>query len=84
VRRLAGEIRNSIDFHIRPDAGGDAESEVDHVLLAGPAASIAGFADALSERLGLPVGVPDVGGVDPEDRGLYAVAAGLSVAEAPA
>ncbi|MCW2966389.1 MAG: pilM [Solirubrobacteraceae bacterium] len=85
VRRLAGEIRNSIDFHIRPETGSDAAgSEVDQVLLAGPAASIAGFADALSERLGLPVGVPGVGGVDAADRGLYAVAAGLSVAEAPA
>lgn len=83
VRELAGEVRNSIDFHRMQDAGGDVSS----VVLSGPALAISGFAEMLSTELGMEVrtqtvgfvGEP-VGHVAPEH---LAIAAGLAVEEAP-
>jgi type IV pilus assembly protein PilM len=80
-RRIAAEIQSNLDFHRTMDGGVPVESAV----LTGPAASIPGFAAALSAHLGLPVetgkihGTSD--GVQPERA---AIAAGLAVAEVPA
>jgi type IV pilus assembly protein PilM len=82
VRRIAGEVRNSLDFLSSGDA--DQVPAVERVVLSGPAIAIAGFAEALGERLALPVEIGDVDGVESPDRGLYAVAAGLTVEEVPA
>lgn len=84
VREIAGEVRNSLDFHRSQDAG----REVSTVVLSGAALQIAGFAGALSAQLGVPV-IPQTvalapdghsGSVSPER---LAVAAGLAVEEAP-
>lgn len=83
VRELAGEVRNSIDFHRMQDVGGSVSS----VVLSGPALAISGFAQLLSTELGMEVraqtvgfvGEP-VGHVAPEN---LAIAAGLAVEEAP-
>jgi type IV pilus assembly protein PilM len=84
VREIAGEVRNSIDFHRMQGGGG----EVSSVVLSGPALAIAGFAQALSTELGMEVRAQTVGFVGeagghvaPEH---LAVAAGLAVEEAPA
>jgi type IV pilus assembly protein PilM len=83
VREIAGEVRNSIDFHRMQEGGG----EVSSVVLSGPALAIAGFAQALSSELGMDVRAQTVGflgeaagHVAPEH---LAVAAGLAVEEAP-
>jgi type IV pilus assembly protein PilM len=84
VREIAGEVRNSLDFHRSQDGGG----EVSTVILSGPALQIAGFARALQSELGVPV-VPQTvgminegasGSVSPEH---LAVATGLATEEAP-
>jgi type IV pilus assembly protein PilM len=85
LRRIAGEVRNSIDFHLGaegPAAG--AAPQVERVLLTGSAVRVSGFAELLSQRLSLPVETPDVDGVDADGRGLFAVAAGLAVEEVAA
>lgn len=83
VRELAGEVRNSIDFHRMQDVGGDVSS----VVLSGPALAISGFAQMLSTELGMEVRTQTVGftgeatgHVAPEH---LAIAAGLAVEEAP-
>ena len=82
VRRIGGEVRNSLDFHHAQDAG--AAPSVQRTVLTGAAAVVPGFADALSVELGMPVttGVVD-GGSDKVDLPLLTVAAGLAVEEAP-
>jgi len=81
VRRIAAEIRNSLDFHAAQ--GGDGL--VSRAILAGPASAIPGFEAGLSSELGLPV---TIGAVDGAPAGLsggrLAVAAGLATEEAPA
>jgi len=75
LRRIAGEVRTTLDFHLRSD------EPVEHVLLTGPGAAVPGFADALAAQLGLTVelaGVPVPDGLEPTR---YAVAAGLAVEE---
>ncbi len=84
VREIAGEVRNSLDFHRSQDGGG----EVSSVILSGPALRIAGFASALQSELGVPVVSQTVGlasdgstgEVSPEH---LAVATGLATEEAP-
>lgn len=83
VRELAGEVRNSIDFHRMQEVGGDVSS----VVLSGPALAISGFAQMLSTELGMEVRTQTVGlvgepagHVAPEH---LAIAAGLAVEEAP-
>lgn len=78
IRRLAGEVRTSLDFHI-----GSGES-VERVALTGPALGVAGFAEALAARLEIPVDEVDVRGPDGLAAGRFAVAAGLAVEEIPA
>jgi type IV pilus assembly protein PilM len=77
IRRVAGEVRTSVDFHL------GADEPVSRVVLSGPALAVPGFAADLQERLGLeiiPADVPAAG----FDAGRFAVAAGLALQEAPA
>ena len=50
IREIAGEVRNSLDFH-RSQEGG----EVELVALSGAALDLPGFAEALQDQLGVPV-----------------------------
>ena len=85
VRRIADELRNSIDFH----AMQDGTATVEGAVLTGPAVAIPGFPDELGQQVGVPLEVGVVrearlgafGGVD---AGQLAVAAGLTVEEVPA
>jgi type IV pilus assembly protein PilM len=81
VRRIAADVRSSLDYHRMQDEG----ASVSRAVLTGQAAAIPGFALALASELGMAVeegivdGAPD--GVEP---GLLTVAAGLALTEAPA
>jgi type IV pilus assembly protein PilM len=81
VRRIGGEVRNSLDFHHAQEG---MSLRVQRAVLTGAAATVPGFDDALAAELGLPVesglvaGTPD--GIDPH---LLTIAAGLAVEEAP-
>ena len=87
VREIAGEVRNSLDFHRSQDGGG----EVAQVVLSGAALDIPGFADAFQAELGVPVTPETVGASARAGEGngdrvsprRLAVAAGLAVEEAP-
>src|SRR4051794_7471183 len=76
VRRIAAEVRNSVDFHL------GADQAVERVLLTGTATAVPGMAEALAEALGLPVQVAVVETPDGFDPGSFAVAAGLAIEEA--
>jgi len=85
VRRIADEVRNSLDFL----AMTDASAAVERVVLTGPAVAIPGFPERLGEQVGLPLEVGVVqeghpGGFGGIDAGRLAVAAGLTVEEIPA
>ena len=85
IREIAGEVRNSLDFHRSQEGGG----EVSHVVLSGAALDVPGFADALQADLGVAGHARD----GPRHRRRprrttvspqrLAVAAGLAVEEAP-
>jgi type IV pilus assembly protein PilM len=81
VRRIAAEVRNSLDFH---QGQHGAAGSVARVVLTGPATSIPGFAKALEAELGMPVaeglveGTP--AGLEP---GRVTIAAGLAITDAP-
>jgi type IV pilus assembly protein PilM len=84
LHELAGEVRNSLEFHRLQGGGG----EVSAVVLSGPAIGITGFSEALEGELGVPVRPQSVGLLSddaadhvPPER--LAVAAGLAVEEAP-
>jgi type IV pilus assembly protein PilM len=79
VRRIAAEVRTSLDFH----AAQGAHGRVEKVVLTGPATALPGFADALSAQLTLEVEPVALAGA-PAEAPHAAVAAGLAVAEAPA
>jgi type IV pilus assembly protein PilM len=81
VRRIASEVRSSLDFHrMQEDAG-----TVSRAVMTGPASAIPGFDVALASELGIPVeqGVVD-GAPAGIDAGRVTVAAGLALTEAPA
>jgi len=83
IREIAGEVRNSLDFHRSQEGGG----EVARVVLSGAALDLPGFADALQEQLGVQVERESVH-MDGQDLGgisshRLAIAAGLAVEEAP-
>jgi type IV pilus assembly protein PilM len=85
VRRIADEVRNSIDFHLMQQGA----TTVQRAVLTGPAVAIPGFADHLGEELGRPLEVGVVqegrpGGLSGIDAGRLAVAAGLTVEALPA
>ncbi len=84
VRRIADEVRNSLDFH-RAQAGALA---AERAVVTGPAVTIPGFCDQLGAAIGLPVEVGTVNEAKPGaaggiEAGRLAVAAGLAVAEPP-
>lgn len=81
ARRIAGEVRGSLDFH-HGQANGDGA--VQRVVLTGPAVAVAGFAGAMEAELGLEVQervVSGPGGTDLAllDAGCLTVPAGLAV-----
>ena len=85
VRRIADDVRNSIDYHVMQEGAGTVE----HAVLTGPAVAIPGFDEMLSEQIGLPVEVGHIdeakaGAFDGVDAGRFAVAAGLTIEEAAA
>ena len=82
LRRLADEVRTTIDFH-RAQSGTEP---VDAVVLTGSATALAGFGDALGAELGLPVEVGAAAEARPGafgdvDPGRLTIAAGLTVEE---
>lgn len=84
VRRIAGEVRASLDFHHdqTPEA-----PRVEHIVLTGPALDVPGFADSLGAELGVAVEERTVAGASDhvaDGHGLarVTVAAGLAVQEA--
>ncbi len=82
IREIAGEVRNSLDFHRSQENGG----EVSVVVLSGAALDVPGFADALERELGTPLTRETVGfteGTASVSPQRLAIAAGLSVEEAP-
>ncbi|UTI62552.1 type II secretion system protein GspL [Paraconexibacter antarcticus] len=78
VRRIAGEVRNSVDFH----QGNGIDGGVQRCVLTGPAVAVPGFAAALAADLGLPVDAGDLRVPPGLEAGRLAVAAGLAVEEA--
>ncbi len=83
IREIAGEVRNSLDFHRSQEGGG----EVSLVVLSGSALDLSGFAEALQEQLGVQVERESVR-LDEQDLGgvsahRLAIAAGLAVEEVP-
>ncbi|HEX5146510.1 MAG TPA: type IV pilus assembly protein PilM [Conexibacter sp.] len=84
VRRIADEVRNSLDYH-RTQVGALA---AERAVLTGPAVTVPGFAEHLSAAIGLPVapgivGEAKAGAHGGLERGRLAVAAGLALDEAP-
>jgi len=84
VRRIADEVRNSLDFY-RAQAGALA---AERAVVTGPATSIPGFCDRLGAAIGLPVelglvGEARAGAYGGIEGGRLAVAAGLAVEASP-
>ena len=78
AREIAGEVRNSLDFHRSQEAGGRVSS----VVLSGAALEIDGFAQTLEHHLALPVRCEQVNTVDQSSQidvspHRLAIAAGL-------
>jgi len=85
TRRLATEVRASLEFH--QTQVNSASDEIARAVLTGVAASVPGFAEALSAELGMPVETRSVD-ASPElaattDLGGMTVAAGLAVESVP-
>jgi len=85
IREIAGEVRNSLDFHRSQEGGG----EVTLVVLSGAALDVPGFADALEAELGVPVTRETVAmtggaieGADGFSPQRLAIATGLAIEEA--
>jgi type IV pilus assembly protein PilM len=84
IREIAGEVRNSLDFHRSQDGGG----EVTRIVLSGAALDLPGFSEALQGQLGIDVhaetvGVGDARLGDGVSAHRLAVATGLAATEAP-
>ena len=86
IREIAGEVRNSLEFHRSQEGGG----EVTLVVLSGAALDVPGFADSLEAELGVSVTRETVdltdgalGGADDVSPQRLAIAAGLAIEEAP-
>ena len=85
VRRIASEVRASLDFHQGQVEDGTG---VRRVVLTGPAVAVAGFAASLEAELGLEVQERVVAGAKDMNLGALdaacmSVAAGLAVEEGP-
>jgi type IV pilus assembly protein PilM len=84
IREIAGEVRNSLDFHRSQEGGGDVST----VVLSGAALDVPGFDDVLERELGMSliretVGVSAKGETDDVSAHRLAIATGLAVEEAP-
>jgi type IV pilus assembly protein PilM len=84
IREIAGEVRNSLDFHRSQEGGGDVST----VVLSGAALDVPGFDDVLERELGLSliretVGVSAKGEAGDVSAHRLAIATGLAVEEAP-
>lgn len=80
IRRIAAEVRASLDFQHAQGGGG----LISRVVLTGPAIAVPGFAEALGIELGLPVEAGHLSGApDDLEPGRLTVAAGLAIEEAP-
>ena len=84
VRRIAAEVRNSLDFHLSSHGDG----AVSRAVLTGPALDLPGFDVALGRELGLTlvrgtVEVADGAATGHVPMSRLAVAAGLSLMEGP-
>ncbi len=82
IREIAGEVRNSLDFHRSQDNGG----EVSLVVLSGAALDVPGFAEALEGELHMPLARETVdlaNGKATVSPQRLAIAAGLAITEAP-
>ena len=82
VRRIADDVRNSIDYYRAQEAA----VSVDEAVLTGAAVGVPGFTDQLGSDLGMPVTAGIVAEAEPgavplEDAGRLTVAAGLAVEE---
>jgi type IV pilus assembly protein PilM len=82
IHDVAGEVRNSLDFHRSQDGGG----EVTRIVLSGSALDLPGFADALQSQLRVDVDPQTVSLADQSLAGSVsshrlAVAAGLATTE---
>jgi type IV pilus assembly protein PilM len=82
IHDIAGEVRNSLDFHRSQDGGG----EVTRVVLSGSALDLPGFADALQSQLRVDVEPQTVSLADQSLAGKVsthrlAIAAGLATTE---
>lgn len=85
TRRLATDVRASLEFHRTQTVSGD----VDRAILTGAAVAVPGFAEALSGELGMPVETRSViadgnTGVDAGELAGVTVAAGLAVEQVAA
>lgn len=80
IRRIAGEVRNTVDFHLAQGGQGGGATRC---VLTGAAAEVPGFATTLSQELGLPVLASAIEGA-PVELGAhrFSTAAGLALAEA--
>jgi type IV pilus assembly protein PilM len=86
VRRIAQEVRASLDFHHTTSGG---VGLVERVVLTGPALDVPGFGEALATELGMPVEGRKVLGastdaLDGIDASRLTIAAGLAVEEVAA
>jgi type IV pilus assembly protein PilM len=84
IRAIAGEVRNSLEFHRSQEGGGD----VSRVVLSGSALELPGFAEALQASLGVDVhgetvGLTDDSQLDRVSVHRLAVATGLAATEVP-
>jgi type IV pilus assembly protein PilM len=82
IHDIAGEVRNSLDFHRSQDGGG----EVTRIVLSGSALDLPGFAETLQSQLRVEVEPQTVGLVDEGLTGTVsthrlAIAAGLAATE---
>jgi len=86
TRRLASDVRASLEFHRTQAASGGAD--VEQAVLTGTAVAVPGFAEALAAELGMPVQTRSVSSADDvapdSELASMTVAAGLAVAQVPA
>ena len=85
IRRIADEIRNSLDYYRSQPGAANVEAAV----LTGRAVAIPAFTETLGQEIGLPLEVGPVvegrpGAFNGVEPGHLAVAAGLTLDEVPA
>jgi type IV pilus assembly protein PilM len=76
ARRVAADVRASLDFHHTQNASGPV---VERVLLTGPAVAVPGFPEVLERELGLPVESRVMPGAPEGPIERLSIAAGLAV-----